>query len=300
VLFGEPGVGKTVLLDAAAEFASTEGVEVLRAASVEFEADMAFAGLHQVLLPLYESFLELNDVHREALDIALGFGEGPAPDRLVVSNSALKLIRRACAAQPVLVVVDNLQWLDRPSTGVLGFVAGRLMGSRVALLGASRAGDSGFFERAGLPEHELAPLDQAAAAELVAARFPLLPVRLRNRLLADAGGNPLALLELPGALKDLEPVGLAEPPIPVSRRIQGLFADRVRALPEGARALLLMTALDGTDDLRVIQAPALGRLGGHGPGGRRTCRPAPHHRRHPPDCVSSSGDPLDGRRVGHR
>jgi predicted ATPase len=151
LIFGEPGVGKTVLLNAAAETASAAGTVVLRAAGVEFEADMSFSGLHQVLLPVYEEFVGLSQPHQNALNVALGFSAGQVPDRMLVSNAALILLRQAAAARPVLVVVDDLPWLDRVSAGVLGFIARRLAGSSVVFLAASRPGDESFFERAGLP-----------------------------------------------------------------------------------------------------------------------------------------------------
>jgi DNA-binding CsgD family transcriptional regulator len=258
LLSGEPGVGKTALLNAAADAASEAGTWVLRAAGVEFEADMPFSGLHQALLPVCEEFPQLSVTHRDALNVALGFGEGPAPDRLLVSNATLTVLRRVAAARPVLVVVDDLPWLDRASAVVLGFVARRLAGSRVGFLAASRSEQESFFGRAGLPEHQLAPLDDEAASGLVSARFPALARRIRQRVLAEAGGNPLALLELSAASSGSQPAGLAGLPgvLPLSRRLQAMFASRVTELPAGARWLLLLMALDGTGDLRVLEAAA--------------------------------------------
>jgi len=170
LLFGEPGAGKTALLDAAAGAASDAGTLVLRAAGVEFEADLAFSGLHQVLLPLLDVFGQLGAAHRDALNVALGYGEGPPPDRLLVSTAALTVLRQAAAVSPVLVIVDDLPWLDRASAGVLGFVARRLAGSRVGFLAASRPEPESFFERAGLAQHELGPLDDQAASGLLSWR----------------------------------------------------------------------------------------------------------------------------------
>ena len=157
LLFGEPGTGKTALLDAASDAAAEAGTLVLRAAGVEFEADLAFSGLHQALLPLLDEFGQLIIAHRDALNVALGYGEGPSPDRLLVSTATLTMLRHVSAASPVLVIVDDLPWLDRASARVLGFVARRLAGSRVGFLAASRPGEESFFERAGLPQHELDP-----------------------------------------------------------------------------------------------------------------------------------------------
>ena len=119
LLFGEPGVGKTLLLDAAAETASAAGTCVLRASGVEFEAGISFSGLNQTLLPLLAEFAHLTSAYRDALNVALGFAEGPPPDRLVVFNATLALLRRAAAARPILIAIDDLPWFDRASAGVL-------------------------------------------------------------------------------------------------------------------------------------------------------------------------------------
>ena len=140
LLVGEPGAGKTALLDAAADAAEEAGTWVLRAAGVEFEADLTYSGLHQVLLPVFGQFERLGATHRDALNVALGYGDGPPPDRLLVSTATLTVLRQAAAARPVLMIVDDLPWLDRASAGVLGFVARRLAGSRVGFLAALRPG----------------------------------------------------------------------------------------------------------------------------------------------------------------
>jgi AAA ATPase domain len=213
LLFGEPGAGKTVVLDATGEVAEQAGFLVLRAAGVEFEADLTFSGLHQVLLPLLGEFGRLSGVHRDALNAALGYAEGPPPDRLLVSTAALTVLRQASAATPVLVIVDDLPWLDRASAGVLGFVVRRLAGSRVGFLAASRPGEESFFERAGLPQHELAPLAEEAASALVGSHFPELALKVRQRVVAEAQGNPLALLELPAALSGPQRAAAEELPV---------------------------------------------------------------------------------------
>jgi DNA-binding CsgD family transcriptional regulator len=258
LLLGEPGAGKTALLDAAVGAASDAGTLVLRAAGVEFEADLAFSGLHQVLLPLLDEFGQLSAAHRDALNVALGYGEGPPPDRLLVSTATLTVLRQAAAASPVLVIVDDLPWLDRASAGVLGFVARRLAGSRVGFLAASRPEPESFFERAGLAQHELGPLDDQAASGLLSSRFPELAPRVIQRVLAEAHGNPLALLELPAALSGAQRAAAEALPavLPLSRRLQGLFASRASALPASGRWLLLLAVLDGSGDLRVLQAAA--------------------------------------------
>jgi DNA-binding CsgD family transcriptional regulator len=257
---GEPGVGKTGLLNAAMETASAAGMRILRAAGVEFEAGTSFSGLNQLLLPLLGALPQLPAVHRDALNVALGFGEGTPPSRLVVSNAALVLLRRAATARPVLVILDDLPWLDRASAGVLSFVARRLAGSQVALLGASRTGEVDFFDHAGLPELEVPRLDDAAAGQLLDSRFPELASTVRQRILVEAQGNPLALLELPVALSPGMRASASALPsaLPLSRRLQTLFGSRITELPPRTRQLLLLVALDGTGDLRILEGPNAG------------------------------------------
>ena len=143
LLSGAAGVGKTVLLDAVAEAAVASGSRVVRAAGVEFEADVSYSGLNQVLFPFYEAFGELETSQADALQVALGFGSGAPPERLVVSNATLMLLRHVAKTAPLLLIVDDLPWLDRASAAVLGFVARRLNGSRVTFLGALRSGSDG-------------------------------------------------------------------------------------------------------------------------------------------------------------
>ncbi|MFJ5303198.1 AAA family ATPase [Streptomyces sp. NPDC088350] len=260
LLSGEPGVGKSVLLDAAAETATAAGALVLRSAGVEFLVDLSFSGLNHVLEPLLPACAGLDPAHREALTVALGTGDGAPVDRLVVYGAVVALLRRVASTRPVLLVVDDLHWVDRASAAALAFVARRLTGSRVGLLAASRPGYESFFERSGLPELIVSPLDDTASAGLVGARFPLLAGRELRRVLAQAQGNPLALLELPAALDDSRGsagVVLSEV-LPLSRRLQTLYASRVAEMPEPTRRLLLLAALEDSGDLPVLRAAAPG------------------------------------------
>jgi hypothetical protein len=262
--------GKTGLLNAASDAASAVGMRILRAAGVQFEAETSFSGLNQVLLPLLGELPQLPAVHRDALNVALGFGDGAPPSRLVVSNGVLVLLRLTATARQVLVVLDDLPWLDRASAGVLSFVARRLAGSQVGLLGASRTGEVDFFDHAGLPELEVARLDDVAAGQLLDGRFPELASTVRERILFEAQGNPLALLELPIALSPgMRASAKALPSaLPLSRRLQTLFGSRIAELPPRTRQLLLLMALDGTGDVRVL-------AGGAGPNaGFRDLAPA--------------------------
>ena len=263
---GEPGVGKTVILDAAVS-AAAAGTRVLRTAGGEFKAEVNFSALGHLLHPILGELDQLSDSYQRALTVALGLGNGSPADRLVLANAVLALLRQAAAAGPVLIVVDDLPWLDRPSAMVLGLVARRLAGMRIGFLAVSRSGEEGFFERGGLPVHEIEPLDQAAAAGMIADRFPGLADRVRARVLAEAQGNPLALLELPTALTDSQQAATQALPtiLPLSERLQGLFAARISGLPAPARHLLLLAALDGTGELGILRAatgqPGLDDLG---------------------------------------
>ena len=261
LLSGEPGVGKSVLLDAAAKAATAAGALVLRSAGVEFLGDLSFSGLNHVLEPLLHECDALDPAHREALTVALGAGDGAPVDRLVVYGAVLALLRRAASTRPVLLVIDDLQWVDRASAAALAFVARRLTGSRVGLLAASRPGFESFFERAGLPELTVLPLDDRAAADLVGTRYPLLAGQGLRRVLAQAQGNPLALLELPpvvlGDSRGSAGVVLSEV-LPLSRRLQDLYASRVAEVPAPTRRLLLLAALEDSGELPVLRAAAPG------------------------------------------
>ncbi|MFF4902751.1 ATP-binding protein [Streptomyces sp. NPDC001068] len=256
LLSGDPGVGKSAMLDAVAATAARNGTRVLRAAGVEFEADIGYSALNQILLPLHDALDRLGAPGGEALTVALGFGAGPPPERLVVCNAALTLLRSAAEDSPVLLIVDDLPWVDRASAAVLGFLARRLSGGRVRFLAASRTGAAGFFDGGGLPSYELPALDADSAAHLVDLRFPDLAHPVRRRLLDTAQGNPLALLELPDALRTEQRQAREVLPavLPLGERLQSLFVSRVRALPAATRTLLLLATLDGTGDLGVLAA----------------------------------------------
>ncbi|MER7930558.1 AAA family ATPase [Streptomyces sp. NPDC096057] len=261
LLSGEAGIGKSALLDAVATRAGAAGTRVLRANGVQFEADIGYAGLNQLLVPLFDSLDLLDASHRDALRIAVGIGAGPAPSPLLTSTAVLLLLRRIAAGTPLLIVVDDLPWLDRATTSVLGFVARRLVGSRIGFLSACRVTTDSFFPSNGLTEHRLAPLDDASSADLLSRAHPALSPALRRRIAAEARGNPLALVELPAAFDhERHSTATALPSVlPLGERLQTLFAARVTALPEQTRELLLIAALEGTGDLTVIEAAAGGR-----------------------------------------
>jgi DNA-binding CsgD family transcriptional regulator len=254
---GDAGVGKTALLDVAALHAEAAGMRVVRAVGAEFEAELGFAGLNLVLHPLLDGLPMLPPLYRQALSVALGLDTGSPSDRLVVSNAVLALLRDAAVTRPLLVIVDDLPYLDRASSLVLASAVRRLADTGVGFLAALRTESESFFDRAGLPGYELEPLDRAAATSLLKLRFPALTPRVRERLIAEAQGNPLALLELPVALRDARPARrhLADA-LPLTARLQALFASRITQLPAPTIALLLIAVLDATGDLRVVEAAA--------------------------------------------
>ena len=201
------------------------------------------------------------------LEVALGIGSGPAPDRLAVLSASLALFRQAASSSPLLIVVDDLQWLDRASGAVVGFVGRRLRGSRIGLLGAIRPGGGGFFERTGLPEFVVAPLPEAEAMELLARRFVHLPTRLLRRVVDEAEGNPLALLEFAASAGGQRDGDHTTATSGSSRQLRTLYQTRIGRLPEPTRRLLLLAALNGSGDLGVLAAAS-------GPGGLEDLGPA--------------------------
>jgi DNA-binding CsgD family transcriptional regulator len=267
LLSGDAGVGKSVLLDAAASRAFAAGTCVLRADGAQFETGVSFSFLSQVFLPVLGAIggpgdlgamSRLSAVHATALRRALGWSDGTADGPLVLSSAAVALIREAAADRPVLMVLDDLHWADPASAAVLGFVARRLSGLRAGFIGAILPGDDGFFDRPGLRVLEIGPLDRAASETLLTSRFPALAPRVRRRLLTEAQGNPLALLELPLPLSEEQRQARSALPtvLPLTRRLLSLFAARVANLPGPTRSLLLLAALDGTGDLGVLEAAA--------------------------------------------
>jgi DNA-binding CsgD family transcriptional regulator len=256
LLIGEAGVGKTALLDAAQEAAEASGTRVIRSAGVQFEADLSYAALNQLLLPLHEEIERLPKTARDALRVVCGIGDVSAPEPLAIAiaNATVALLRAIEADGPVAVIVDDVSWLDRPSATALAFLARRVNGMRVAFFASSRPIGGSFFEHAGLPEHELRALDEDAAHELLRRRYPTLALRVRQRVVAEAEGNPLALLELPEMLSS--PQRTSERPLPavmpLSHRLESAFASRVNDLPAVTRELLLFAALEGTGSLGTL------------------------------------------------
>ena len=262
LLAAEPGAGKTALLQVAADRAATAGTRVVRAEGVEFETMGVFLGLSQILIPLSAGLETLLPAHRDALAVVLGLAEGDPPTPPQVARAALNLIRETASGQPLLLVVDDLQWMDRSSADVLSFVVRRLGGSRAGFLAAARAGELAGFEPADMTRLDLAMLDREAALVLLRARFPLLAPRVRQRLLDEAQGNPLALLELPPALSGPQRAAWQALPavLPLTDRLQAVFARRVSGLPATTRELLLLAVLLGPADYALLDRAVGGEL----------------------------------------
>ena len=203
VVRGEPGVGKTALLEHAIE--SAAGLRVARVAGVESEMELAFAALQQLCAPMLDNLERLPDPQRDALGVVFGLSTGAAPDRFLVGLAALSLLSEVAEQQPLLCVVDDAQWLDRASAQVLGFVGRRLLAEPVAMLFATR--EPGEDCR-GLAELPVGGLGDGDARELLGSVVggPL-DERVRERIIAEARGNPLALLELPQGVTPAELAG---------------------------------------------------------------------------------------------
>jgi DNA-binding CsgD family transcriptional regulator len=256
VLRGEPGIGKSALLDYAV--AHADGMRVLMGSGVEAESELPFAGMHQLLWPVLDRADELPDVQAGALRGAFGLSADRVDDRFLVSIALLGVLTAVADDEPLLCVVDDAHWLDSASAEALVFVARRLQVDPVALLVAAREGEARRFEAPRLPELALSGLgEREAVALLEAAR---LPAAVRDELVRATGGNPLALHELPTALTADQRAGRSplDLDLPLTEGIERAFLARVLPLGDDARRLLLLAACDDTGDpgtvLRAAQA----------------------------------------------
>jgi len=250
VLRGEAGIGKTALLEYASESASD--FRLFRAVGVESEMELAFAALHQLCAPVDDLVDRLPAPQREALEITFGVSAGAAPDRFLVAVATLSLFSEAAQDRPLLGVVDDAQWMDRASAQVLGFVARRLLAEPVALLFAARETTDPF---AGLPELLIEGLDDGEAKKLLASVITgRLDDRVSDQLVAEARGNPLALLELPRGLSPAQLAGGFGLPgaLSVQGRIEQSFLRRLEALPEDTQRLLLVAAAEPLGDPALL------------------------------------------------
>jgi DNA-binding CsgD family transcriptional regulator len=248
VVVGDPGVGKSALIDLARQTGIQHGLTVLTTTGIPAESRLPYAGLHQLLRPLREHIYALPGPQRDALLSAFGMRTGSAPDGFLVAMAASELVTAAAARQPLLVLADDAHWLDTASCSVVAFMARHIGGSPVALLATARDGYPLPLFDAGLPELPLAGLDDEAANLLLDAVAPELTAAARREILSTSVGNPLALRELSDSALGAGPrsqSALAGPgAVAVTYRIEKAFAARWSELPEQTQAVLVAGALN--------------------------------------------------------
>jgi DNA-binding CsgD family transcriptional regulator len=249
-VYGDPGVGKSALLEYAA--AAAPDFRVARAVGVDGEMELAFAALQQLCSPSLDLMERLPDPQREAFEVALGLSAGRAPNPFLVGLAVLNLLSEAAVEQPLLCVIDDAQWLDRASERVLAFVARRLLAERIAMVFAARERISSL---AGVAELQVEPLGHRDARALLDSILPgRLDERVLERIVVETRGNPLALLELPRGLSPAQLAGGFGLPtaLPLSTGIEQSFARRLVRLPPDARQLLLLAAAEPLGDPALL------------------------------------------------
>src|ERR687896_589 len=261
---GEAGIGKSTLLAAASQRAEAAGMRVLRASGVQSEARLPFAGLHQLVLPVLGRAEHLPAPQRTALLAAFGMVEAEVTDRFFVALALLELLSDVAEQTPLLVVAEDAHWLDRPTAGVLGFIARRIEHEPIVVLAASREGEESPINDAGLPTLRLGGIDDEPAGELLDTHHRQLAPTVRGQMLEQAGGNPLALVELPVLLGTDERAGRSRlpSPLPLTEHLERAFAAQTAGLPSDTRKLLLLAAVDDGGDLGEIVAAAAVVAGG--------------------------------------
>jgi DNA-binding CsgD family transcriptional regulator len=246
IVRGEAGIGKSALLQRARERAVAIGARVLSTVGVESEVELAFAGLHQLLHPMMGLTERLSEAQRRAIEAAFGVSGELEPDPFRVALAAYQLVCDAADARPVVLIVDDAQWLDHSSVGALTFIARRLEGEPVALVAAVRAGHPTLLEDAHLATLDLERLSVSSAARLLDQRAPELHPIFRARVLSEAAGNPMALVELARSVATAagDHERIAPAPTTLTARLEQAFASRLRDLPPVTRTALLVAALD--------------------------------------------------------
>ena len=252
VVRGDPGIGKSRLVAEVVSVARDRGFSVLSTTGVECEALLAFSGLHQLLRPVKARVVELMPAQQEALDAAFGLTQGPAPDLFRIAMAALDLICEVAGDTPILLVAEDAHWLDRPTADVLAFIARRLAADPIVMLAAVRDGYPSALADVGLPELRLGALDVPAAEELLDATGIDLHLAERIQILQEAAGNPLALLELPVTVARLQRGSPERELVPLTDRLERAFSDRVASQSERARLLLLVAALNDSEDVHEV------------------------------------------------
>jgi hypothetical protein len=250
VIVGDPGIGKSALLAVAGQTARTAGFRVLTAVGIESEAQLPFAGLHQLLRPVLEAAKRLPPSYRNALLSAFGLAEGPRPELFLVALAAVNLLADIARQQPVAVLADDVQWLDPQSHHALAFIARRAAPYPLAVIGAVRTGYAGPYRDADLARLDLRGVDEAAAREILRVHAGTLSDAIRRQIQTEAEGNPLALIELPAAWHQSAAGAQWQPTL--SRRLERAFAGRMAELPVSGRDAVLVAAIDPVSDLAEI------------------------------------------------
>ena len=260
VMRGEAGIGKTALLRYVARQAS--GFRVAQVAGVEAEMELPFSGIHQLCAPVLDQLDALPQPQQNALNVALGLAPGDVPDRFLVGLAVLGLLSAAAEERPLLCLVEDAHWLDAASGLILGFVARRLQADSVAIVAAVREPNA-RHDFDGLPELRLRGLAEEDARTLLMSAVPgRIDDRVRDRIVAETRGNPLALLDLPGSMSAAELAGGFEllPATDLPRHLEEQYHQRAGELPEATQRLLLLAAAEPLGDATLIwrAAEALG------------------------------------------
>lgn len=257
VLRGEAGIGKSVLLAAARGTASERGMRVLSTAGVQSERELSFAALHRLMRPILARVGRLPARQQGVLRAAFGIRDDEVGNLFQVALAALELLANEATDCPLLVIADDVHWFDAASRDVIAFIARRVESDQVVVLAAVREGYEDAISGLGLPELRLAGLEASAAGQLLDACAPKLPAAIRRQLLEIAGGNPLALQELPTlASSEVTAMGTGTAILPVTARLEQAFATRLRDVPQATNAALLLAAANATSSLAEVLAAA--------------------------------------------
>ena len=261
VLRGDPGIGKSRLLSEAVALAEERQMNVLTARGFQSEARLAFGGLQQLLRPVRSQAAGLTATHQAVLDAALGIGDDRPPEHFRIALAVLDLLSDAATDTPLLLVAEDAHWLDQPSVDVLRFVARRLESDPIVMLASARDGHPTVFGADELPELRLEPLDPESATRLLVDSGDHLSAGERSRILREAAGNPLALVELPSIAPRLDDDELMPGLVPLTERLEHAFAARAADLPQRAQLLLLVAALNDSESLSEVLDAAGGVAG---------------------------------------
>lgn len=253
VVSGDAGVGKSALLEFIGDRAASAGAQVQLARALEFEADLPYSTINQLLLPLVDALPGLVPEHQEAIAVVCGLRIGAMPSLLVAGAAALALLQLTAAkSSSVLLIVDDSPWMDLLSAMTLTYVGRRLHDVPAKILVAARTDEETVFVRSGFPSLLIPPLSDDAADALLVERFPALAPKVRRRIRGEALGNPLGLLELPAALESPNTHPLPSI-LPLTKRLKSLYEHRLSALPQPTREMLLFVLLAGAESSVTIE-----------------------------------------------